>query len=138
MNAVLKGLVALIGLVLALLGVRWVFAPEGAAAEQGLGLGGVVALSTARGDVGGLFLGGALLCAIGLVRGDGRWLQAAALLLGCVAAGRTVGVVADGWAPEVGTAIAVEAGHDRHPAAQRATHVASGLTRTRRCKRCRP
>jgi hypothetical protein len=35
-------------------------------------------------------------------------LQAAALLLGCVAAGRTVGLVADGFASETVTAIVVE------------------------------
>jgi hypothetical protein len=108
MTAVLKGLVALIGLLLAVLGLRWVFAPESAATELGMTLGSAVALNNARGDIGGLFIGGALLCWLGLARGDGRWLQAAALLLGCVAAGRVVGVVVDGFAPQSGVAIAVE------------------------------
>ncbi|MEX2208497.1 MAG: hypothetical protein WEF50_19940 [Myxococcota bacterium] len=108
MTAVLKGLVALIGLLLGVLGLRWVFAPEGAATELGITLGGAVALNTARGDIGGLFVGGAVLCLLGLARGDGRWLQAGALLLGCVAAGRMVGVVVDGLAPQSGVAIAVE------------------------------
>lgn len=108
MTAVLKGLVALIGLLLAVLGLRWVFAPESAATELGMTLGSAVALNNARGDIGGLFIGGAILCLLGLARGDGRWLQAAALLLGCVAAGRVVGVVVDGFAPQSGVAIAVE------------------------------
>lgn len=108
MTAVSKGLVGLIGLVLGVLGLRWVFAPEGAAGELGMTLGGAVALNNARGDIGGLFIAGALLCLLGLARGDGRWLQAAALLLGCVAAGRMVGVAVDGFAPQSGVAIAVE------------------------------
>ena len=108
MQIVLKGLVAAIGLLLGVLGLRWLFAPESAAAELGITLGGAVALNTARGDVGGLFIGGAVLCGLGLARGDGRWLQAAALLLACVAAGRVVGIASDGFAPQSGVAIAVE------------------------------
>ena len=108
MTTALKGIVAVIGLLLGLLGVRWVFAPESAAAELGITLGSAVALNNARGDLGGLFIGSALLCFLGLARGDGRWLQAAALLLGCVAAGRCVGIALDGFAPASGVAIAVE------------------------------
>jgi hypothetical protein len=108
MQIALKVLVGLIGLLLGVLGVRWVFAPESVAAELGIGLSGAVALNTARGDVGGLFIGGALLCGLALARGDGHPLRAAALLLGCVAAGRTVGIATDGFAPESATAIAVE------------------------------
>jgi hypothetical protein len=108
MTTLLKGIVGLIGLLLGALGLRWVFAPEGAAAELGMTLGSAVALNNARGDIGGLFIAGALLCLLGLARGDGRWLQAAALLLGCVASGRVIGVVVDGFTPQSGLAIAVE------------------------------
>jgi hypothetical protein len=108
MQIALKLLVGLIGLLLGVLGVRWVFSPESAAAEFGIGLGSAAALNTARGDVGGLFIGGALLCAIGLARGEGRWLEAAALLLGCVAAGRTVGLVVDGLTATTLVSIVIE------------------------------
>ena len=108
MQIALKVLVGLIGLLLASLGVRWVFAPASIAAELGITLGDATAFNTARGDLGGLFIAGALLCALGLVRDDGRWLQSIALVLGCVAAGRFVGVVADGFTPTAGVSIAVE------------------------------
>lgn len=108
MTMVLKGLVALIALLLGVLGLRWVFAPVGAAAELGIALDGPLALNTVRGDIGGLFIGGAILCGIGLARGDGRPLRAAALLLACVAVGRMIGVASDGFVPQAGVAIAVE------------------------------
>ncbi len=108
MQIALKVLVALIGLLLGALGVRWVFAPASAAAELGIGLGSAVALNTARGDVGGLFIGGAILCGFGVARGNANSLHAAALLLACVAAGRTVGIIADGFAPQSATSIVVE------------------------------
>jgi len=108
MQIALKVLVGLIGLLLGVLGVRWMFAPASVAAELGISLGDAVALNTARGDVGGLFIGGALLCGIGLARANGGWLQAAALLLGCVAAGRAIGIVVDGFTPQAAVAIAVE------------------------------
>ncbi len=108
MQIALKVLVAVIGLLLGSLGLRWMFAPVAIAAELGVSLGNEVALNTARGDLGGLFLAGALLCAVGIARSDGRWLQALALLLGCVASGRAVGIVVDGFTSQAAVAIAVE------------------------------
>lgn len=104
----LKALVGLIGLLLGSIGLRWMFTPSGAAAELGMHLDGAIALNTARGDLGGMFIAGALLCGIGVARGDGRSLQAVALLIGCVAVGRSVGIVTDGFTPAALTAIAVE------------------------------
>ncbi len=108
MQIALKVLVAVIGLLLGSLGLRWMFAPVAIAAELGVSLGNEVALNTARGDLGGLFLAGALLCAVGIARSDGRWLQALALFLGCVASGRVVGILVDGFTSEAAVAIAVE------------------------------
>jgi hypothetical protein len=88
--------------------MRWMFAPVNVAAELGISLGNEVALNTARGDLGGLFLAGALLCAVGIARNDGRWLQALALFLGCVASGRAVGILADGFTSQAALSIAVE------------------------------
>lgn len=104
----LKALVAVIAALLGVLGLRWMFAPASAAAEVGIGLGDAVALNTARGDLGGLFIAGALLCGVGLARGNAGFLEAAALVLGCVAVGRVVGVVVDGFSPAALVAIVVE------------------------------
>jgi hypothetical protein len=108
MTMLLKGLVAVIGILMSVLGLRWVFAPESAAADLGITLGGAVGMNSARGDLGGLFIAGALFCFLGLARRDGRWLQAAALLLACVAVGRAIGIFVDGFASQSGVAIAIE------------------------------
>jgi hypothetical protein len=108
MALVLKILVGVVALLLALLGVRWMFMPESVAVELGIVLGSAEALNTARGDLGGMFLAAAGLCALGLRSGDGRWLQAVAAVIGCVAVGRLVGIVLDGFSATAGTSIAVE------------------------------
>lgn len=108
MSRTLKVLVGLVCVLLALLGVRWMFAPLGMAKEIGMGLATLDALNVARGDLGGMFIAGAILGVIGLRSGDGRWLQAVALVIVCVAIGRAVGIYADGFAAMSLISIAVE------------------------------
>ena len=105
----LKVVVGLIGLMLAVgLGLRWMFVPVVVGAELGITLGDIVALSTARADLGGMFLGVGTLCAFGLRSGEGRWLQAAAVLIGAVAVGRALGLVLDGYATQLLVFLVVE------------------------------
>lgn len=106
----IKVLVAITAALLAMLGARWMFAPLGIAAEHDMALGSALALNTIRGDLGGFFLGGAILCALGLRTGDGRWFQAVALVIGCVAFGRLVGMIVDGVAAQAAVAFVVELG----------------------------
>jgi hypothetical protein len=108
MSIALKALAGIVAALFAMLAARWMFTPVAVATEQAITLGSPVALNTARGDVGGLFLAGAVLCVLGLVRKEGRWLQAVAVTLGCVAFGRVVGMTLDGFAPESATAFCVE------------------------------
>ena len=61
-------------------------------------MGSIAALNNARGDLGGMFISATVLCGLGLVTRDGRWFQALAVVLGCIAAGRVVGMLADGFA----------------------------------------
>ena len=89
--------VGITALLLAYLGVRWMFAPESIALEQGITLQGLPALSLARADLGGFFVGAALLCALGLRARQGELLNAVAVLIGAIAVGRTIGLVADGF-----------------------------------------
>ncbi len=105
----MKVVVGFIGLILGVvLGLRWMFAPESIGAELGITLGDIAALSTARADLGGMFLGAGTLCALGLRSGEGRWLQAAAVLIGAVAVGRALGLVMDGYAPQMLVFLIVE------------------------------
>jgi hypothetical protein len=98
----------LVSLLLAALGVQWMFTPAQTAAALGIELKSAVAFNTARGDLGGMFLAGAALGLIGIRSGDGRWLQALALLIGFVAVGRTVGMMSDGFAAMSAISVAIE------------------------------
>ena len=84
------------------------FAPEAIAAEQGVMLHGLPALSLARADLGGFFLGSALLCALGLRPGHSQLLNGAAVLVGAIAVGRTIGLVADGFDATLAAIVGIE------------------------------
>lgn len=100
--------VGIIALMLGMLGARWMFMPLGVAGEMGITLGGPLAYNTVRGDLGGMFIAGAILCVQGIRNGEGHWLQAIALVVGCVAVGRTVGLFADGFTGMALVSILVE------------------------------
>ena len=108
MSIALKILVGVVAALFAMLSSRWMFTPAAIASEQPMVLGSPVALNTARGDIGGAIAAAAVLCVLGLVRKEGVWLKAVAILVGCVAIGRVVGMIWDGFAPESGTAFGVE------------------------------
>ena len=100
--------VGITALLLALLGVRWMFAPESIALEQGVTLQGLSALSLARADLGGFFVGAALLCVLGLRAGQGQLLNAVAVLIGAIAVGRTIGLFVDGFDGTMALLIGIE------------------------------
>ncbi len=100
--------VGITALLLGFLGVRWMFAPESIALEQGVTLQGLSALSLAREDLGGFFVGAALLCALGLRAGQGQLLNAAAVLIGAIAVGRTIGLFVDGFHATMALLIGIE------------------------------
>jgi hypothetical protein len=100
--------VGITALLLAFLGIRWMFAPEAMAAEQGIVLDGLPALSLARADLGGFFLGSALLCVLGLRPGQSLLLNTVAVLVGAIAVGRTIGLVADGFDANMAVLIGIE------------------------------
>ena len=101
MQRVLKILVGVIGVLLALIGLQWMFTPGSAAEQFGLTLSGLSGLSTARADLGGLFVASAAMCFLGLRPGAGAWLHAVAVVMVCIAVGRAIGLVVDGF--QVGT-----------------------------------
>ncbi len=97
MAIALKVLIGVFTLLLAALGAQWMFSPESVASQSGMTLGSAVALNTARGDIGGFLIMSAAFGALGLATGERRWLQSLALAMGCVALGRIVGLVSDGF-----------------------------------------
>ena len=97
MRRVLKILVGVIGVLLALIGLQWMFTPGSMAEQFGLALAGLPGSSTARADLGGLFVGCGAMCFLGLRPGGGPWLHAVAVVMVGIALGRTVGLVVDGF-----------------------------------------
>ena len=96
MQIAIKIVVGLIALLLLVMGVNAMLAPLDAAANFGLVPEGIVGLSTMRGDIGGMFVTGGVLLALGILRGETLWFLAAALLMGLIALGRLIGFVVDG------------------------------------------
>ena len=84
------------------------FTPEAMASEQNIALSGPAALSHMRGDTGGAFFAVGALALLGLFRKQPGYLEAVALIMVCIVAGRLYGVAVDGFDPSVGIAMAVE------------------------------
>lgn len=90
---VVPGLVALLFLVM---GVNFMLDPASGAAQVAVTPIGADGLNTIRGDLGGLFLSCAVLTIIGMVRNQGTWFLAVAVLMLVIAGGRLIGFVVDG------------------------------------------
>ena len=97
MKIALKIVVGVISLLLLFLGLGAVIEPSVSATQFGLTPNGIVGLSTLRSDIGGMFVTGGVLLALGLVRRQTLWFLAVALLMGFIALGRLVGFVVDGF-----------------------------------------
>jgi uncharacterized protein DUF4345 len=109
MHRVARVFTVLLGLVLALpFALQWVFTPDAMAKEQNIALDGPAALSHMRGDTGGAFFAVGALALLGVFRKEPGYLEAVALIMAGIVAGRLYGVAVDGFDPKVGVAMAVE------------------------------
>ncbi len=97
MQIAIKVVVGLIGLLLAFMGINLMFI-DPAAAAGGFNVTpiGPDGLNTLRGDLGGMFVTGGVLLALGIVQQKAQWFYAVAILMGLIALGRLVGFVVDG------------------------------------------
>ena len=96
MQYLAKILPALIALLFLVMGISFVFDPVAGAAQVSVTPLGADGLNTIRGDLGGLFLGCALLLALGIVRSEASWLISVAVFMLVIAAGRALGFILDG------------------------------------------
>jgi hypothetical protein len=102
-------LTALLGVLIAVpVALRWLLAPGSASAELGISLSGPAALSQMRGDAGGALFAVGALALLGLFRREPGYLESVALIMAAIVAGRALGILLDGFHPQVGVAIAVE------------------------------
>ena len=90
MNKILKIVVALLALVFASIGFRWLVAPEGVAAEFGMTLMQGLGLSSQIGDLGAFFLSLAIFILLALTTGRRTWYYPPIILLGLTAIMRTI------------------------------------------------
>lgn len=119
MNAlrIARFLVTLAALLFAGLGLGFWLAPESSAHRFAVEAIGTLGLTTLRADLGGLFVGLALLCAAAAWSTSRAWFLAAAGVLAAVIVGRAIGWIAGGssggvldLAIEVGALLALLAG----------------------------
>lgn len=94
----LKVITAAIGIWLVAIALGWMLFPADLSAQFGVTLNGVQGMNTGRGDLGGMFLAGGIMCLLGIRRhpSSAWFLYAFALLMGTVALGRVIGFVLDG------------------------------------------
>jgi len=90
MSKVLKIVVALLAVIFASIGLRWLVAPEGVAAEFGMTLMEGLGLSSQIGDLGAFFLSLAIFILLALTSGRRSWYYPAIILLGLTAIMRTM------------------------------------------------
>ncbi len=96
MQIAIKIVVGLMALLFVLLGFGVMFNPASAPGQYGVEALGIVGQSTLRGDLGGMFVGSAVMLAWGILRGQTMLFLAVAVLMGTIACGRLVGFVVDG------------------------------------------
>ncbi len=99
MTIALKIACGLYALLMTMLGGRWLFTFDDISAEwvvQALGPQGVNNLTA---DMSSLFLGSAVMIALGLRRGQSVWLLATALLMAIAALGRIYAYTTVGYVP---------------------------------------
>ena len=87
---ILRGVVALPGLIFLVNGLLWIFAPEQAAKQIEMPLLQGIARSSEIGDLGAFFMATAGMILLGAATARPTWLQAAAMLVGGAAAIRTL------------------------------------------------
>jgi hypothetical protein len=90
MTKVLKVVVALLAVIFASFGLRWLVAPEGVAAEFGMTMMEGLGLSSQIGDLGAFFLSLAIFILLALTSGRRFWYYPPIILLGLTAVMRTM------------------------------------------------
>jgi hypothetical protein len=108
MTLALKIICGLYAALLTLLGARWWFTFDAIAAEWVLKPLGAQGVNNLIADMGSLFLGSAIMIALGLRPGRSQWLLATALLMAIAATGRLYGYVTLGYVPETLVPLIVE------------------------------
>jgi hypothetical protein len=109
MKLVLRGLVGLAGLLALILALQFWLHPALPAARLGLSPIGDLGLATIRADMAGFFGAAGGLALFAAIRGEGRLLTAPLLMIAIALTGRVITVAVNGWSPELGQPMVIEA-----------------------------
>jgi uncharacterized membrane protein HdeD (DUF308 family) len=90
MNKVLRIVVALLGVLFVVLGIRWLIDPTGSAADLGMPLLEGIGRSTQIGDLGAFFFSGGVMVLIGLLTNKRSWFYAPMILIASTALFRVI------------------------------------------------
>jgi hypothetical protein len=109
MRFVLTALAMIGGIVFTLVGLGFLFEPQGTAADFGLVPGGTPGLSTLRADMTAFFVVSGVCMIWGAWRRNGELLLVPAALFGIALTGRLVSAIADGTTPGFWLPMLIEA-----------------------------
>lgn len=109
MMMILRAVVGIAGLLGLLVAARMWVAPEAAAAQLGVAASGPLGLATIRADMGGFFAAGGVFGLAAAIKGRGSLLLPPVVLIGFALTGRLVAVAMNGFVPEMGPPMAIEA-----------------------------
>ena len=108
MEFALQIIIGVFCLPLSILGIRSMFMPRSMSEAQSITPNGAAGLNTVRSVIGGFFFACVAMLALGLASGNTTWFLAVAILMGMVAVGRVVGLVADGFDKAVVPPLVIE------------------------------
>ena len=109
MQLVLRALVGIAGLLGLLVAARIWMAPAEVAGQLGVAAASPLGLATIRADMGGFFGAGGLFALAAAIKSRGGMLLPSVVLVGLALTGRLIAVAANGYAPEMGPPMAIEA-----------------------------
>mgnify|MGYP001346134085 FL=1 len=109
MRLALRVIIGVAGVLGLLVAVRLWMAPAELAGQLGVSASGPLGLATIRADMGGFFAAGGVFALAAAIKARGGLLLPSVVLIGLALVGRVVAVAMNGFAPEMGPPMAVEA-----------------------------
>jgi uncharacterized membrane protein YphA (DoxX/SURF4 family) len=96
MNILVKILTVVVAIIFVASGLQWAVIPSQAGVPLGLVLPEGIGISSMLGDVGGFFMGGGIMVALGLKTKNATWFHATAILAATAAVYRIIAWAAHG------------------------------------------
>lgn len=106
---VLRALAGVAGLLAVLIALRIWMAPAEFGAQLGVTASGPLGLATIRADMGGFFAAGGVFALAAAIKGRGGLLLPPVVLIALALTGRFVAVAMNGFSPDMGPPMAIEA-----------------------------